>query len=242
MEKIFKLFLVVIFVGTFLNAKEYVIGVENIKYYPHYSVEKGEYVGYAREVFDLFASKKGYKFTYKPLPIKRLFNDFLNGSLDFKYPDNPYWQKGLKEGKNVLYSKSVTEYIDGVMVKTENRGSVKLKKLGTVMGFTPWEFLSQIEKKEIVVKENKSFDNLLKQTIAGRVDGAYINTSIAKYNLEKTKSSGKLIFDKTLPFTKSSYLISTMKHPKILKEFNQFLKSNEKEIGLLKRKYKIELD
>lgn len=242
MKKLLFLLTAVTLFNVSLSAEEFTVGVENIDYYPHYQIENGEYRGFARGVLDLFAKQNGHIFIYKPMPIKRLFHDFLEGNIDFKYPDNPYWQKEMKQGKEVRYSNTVTEYIDGVMVKKENVGKAKLKVLGSVMGFTPWEYINKIEKKEITLKENSNFKNLLKQAIARRVDGAYINTAIADYTLTKMGKEGALVFDKTLPFTKSSYFLSTIKHPKILKEFNLFLKNNKEEIEKLKKKFQIDIE
>ncbi|WP_445945097.1 hypothetical protein [Shewanella sp.] len=97
-------------------AREFVIGVEDIEYYPIYAKRDGDYAGFARELFDAFGAANGHSFQYKPLPIKRLFSDFLGNKLDFKFPDSPYWQTDMKADKNVIYSASVLEYIDGVLV------------------------------------------------------------------------------------------------------------------------------
>ena len=123
------------------QTKVYVIGVENIDYFPHYTYENGKFEGHGRAILDAFAKSQGYTFVYEAFPIKRLYNNFLDQKLDFKYPDNPNWKQKLKRGTQVHYSQPVAEYIDGVVVLPERKGQgvKQLKTLGTVLGFTAWD-------------------------------------------------------------------------------------------------------
>ncbi len=224
--------------------KEYIVGVENIKYYPLYSYDGKEWIGYAREILDAFANKKGYKFNYVALPVARLFNDFvISQTIDFKFPDNPYWSADLKKDKKVIYSKSVVDYIEGVIVLPERKGKSleNLKTLGTIMGFTAWDYLDLIKTKKITLKENTDFDVLLLQTINKNIDGAYINIVVADYHLnEILKKPEALIFDETLPYTKSSYFFASIKYPHIIEEFNKFLEEEKDFVAKVKAKYKVE--
>ena len=72
-------------------ADEILMGVEDIEYFPFYAKREGKYVGFAREVFDKFGKQYGHTITYKALPVKRLYGEFINGRVDLKFPDNPYW-------------------------------------------------------------------------------------------------------------------------------------------------------
>ncbi|MCP4024182.1 MAG: transporter substrate-binding domain-containing protein [Desulfobacteraceae bacterium] len=220
----------------------YTVGVENLNYFPYYSIDEGEYFGFARAFLDFFAKEKGIKFEYKPLPIKRLWNDFLKEKLDFKFPDHQYWNGDAKKGINIIYSEPVVGYIDGVMVKPDKKNITvdQFKKLGTVSGFTAWDFLDLIKAKKVEVSQNSSFIGLLKQALIGRVDGAYINISVAQHQLEtKLKTPNALVFASKLPHTKSAYLTSTIKHPEIIEALNQFLKSHKDQINQIKLNYKV---
>ncbi|MFZ6741983.1 substrate-binding periplasmic protein [Undibacterium sp. JH2W] len=207
--------------------KVYVIGVEDLEYYPQYSHKDGQYIGFARELLDAFAKSKGYKFEYKILPLNRLFLEHLHGSgLDFQYPDNVYWEAQLRTGVKIYYSKPVMPFIDGVVVLPGNKGRGKkhLQVLGTMTGFTPWNYLDAIKNKEVTVFENDSFISLLKQTMLKRVDGAYINIEVARYQLrEILHQPDALVFDPDLPHTKDYYYLSSTKHPQVIQEFNEFL-------------------
>ncbi|MFW6008317.1 MAG: substrate-binding periplasmic protein, partial [archaeon] len=224
-------------------AQTYVVGVENIEYYPYYSIDSEEvYVGYARDVLDTFAEEYNYTFEYQPLPLKRLFSDLVTQKIDFKFPDNPYWSADLKEGKNVVYSDSVVKFVDGAMVLPENlnSGVDKVDKLGAIMGFTPWPFLDLIEEGSIKTVETPNYSALLKQTTQGRVDAAYTNVSVGKYQLDKIFGDSELlVFDSDLPYDEASYLLSSAKHPDIIEEFNEFLKNNKKVLEDLQKQYNI---
>jgi hypothetical protein len=224
----------------------YTIGVEAQKYYPQYDNENGiEYFGLARDLLDLFAKEKNYQFVYKIRPVKRLFHEFVEKkAYDFKYPDNPYWQSDMKKGINVVYSNSVVKYIDGVMVLAENKSMAlsTFKTLGTVRGFTPFPYLDLISQKKVKLCENNNFISLLKQVLVKRIDGAYSNVSVARYNLkENLKKPGVIVFNPTLPHIKDSYYLSSIGHPKVISEFNIFLKDKKAQIDKLKRKYSVGL-
>lgn len=226
------------------QSKVYTVGVEDLEYYPQYSHRGDEYIGFGRELLDAFAKSKGYTFHYKILPLNRLFFEALKGnSLDFQYPDNAYWEAHLRTGVKVIYSQPVMPFIDGVVVHPENkgRGMQHFKVLGTMTGFTPWNYLDLIKNKQVQVFENDSFVSLLKQAQLKRVDGAYINIEVAKYQLKEVlHQADSLVFDPELPHTKDYYYLSSVKHPKIIQEFNAFLKKETALYESIRLKLKIE--
>ena len=225
-------------------AEDFVIGVEDIEYYPIYARRDGDYAGFARELFDAFGSDSGHSFQYKILPIKRLFSEFLGNKLDFKFPDNPNWQSDMKAGKGVIYSDAVLEYIDGVLVPPSRLGKDKLalKNLGVVRGFTAWDYLDDINKGEIRVNEGNSLTNLVKMAESERIDGVYFNVIVARYFLEHTEfKKNALVFDESLPHTRGQYHLSTVSHPQIIEQFNTFLRDKVALIETLKAKYDVKI-
>ncbi len=222
----------------------YTVGVEDIDYYPIYAGHTGDYQGYVRELLDAFAEKQGVQLLYEPLPVKRLFNAFLERQeVDLKFPDNPYWNADMREGKNVVYSEGVLDYIDGVMVLPENKGQGKkqLKVLGIISGFTAWEYLGDIENGSITTEESSDYVGLLKKTLAGRLDGAYSNVTVAAYHLSNMGQEGALVFDDSLPHTRSKYYLSSIKHPELVEAFNAFLIEEAEKVEALKAKYDVKL-
>ena len=224
------------------QAQDFVIGVEEIDYRPFYYPEKGRYSGPARDLFDEFARRNGFKFSYLTFPVNRLYREFLGGAVDFKFPDNSHWKGELKKGKKIIYSRPVIKFIDGVVVREDNlgKGLAHLKVLGVTMGFTPWSYLDLIKKNQLKLVENPSFSGLLRQTIQGRVDGAYMNPAVARYHLGKMGQTGKVKFDPKLPYLEDSYRLSSLKHPDIIDRFNRFLVQEAKLVEQIKRKYGID--
>lgn len=232
--------LVLLGCGKALAGPSYVVGVEALNYYPHYSNEGGQYSGFARDLLDSFAKTKGYSFEYRPLPVARLYMSFFAGELDFKYPDNQQWQDSKRKGLSISYSAPVVSYTDGVLVLPANKGKgiEQLKQLGTVRGFTPWDYLGLVEKGQIKLQEVNNFQQSLLQGINNRVNGVYMNAEVGRYQLNTVlKQPDALVFDEALPNSKGFYTLSTTKHAAVIDEFNQFLQEHSAEVAAMKAKY-----
>lgn len=228
-------------------AKEKIIvGVQNFSQYMPYSnylEATNTYGGFNRILLDLFAKKRGYHFIYRALPVKRLYSEFLKSDkLDLKYPDNPYWSRDLKKGKDVVYSQAVVTYIDGVSVLPSRKGHglSKLRLLGIVAGFTPFTYLKYIKEGSVQTKEIFDYARLLLLVISGRVDGAYSNISVTNFYLKQMNKKNLCVFDPSLPYSRSTRHLSSIKRPEIIKEFDNFLIENKAEIEALKVEYEVE--
>ena len=222
--------------------KQFVIGVEDQLYYPHYQYKDGNFSGFAREVLEEFARYKGFKFSYKPYTANNLFQALISREIDFKYPDNPYWQHQQKEGVRIGYSDPVAPYIDGVSVLSENlyKGVGQLKILGTISGFTPFNYEYLIKTGKITLVEIDSTQDLIKALVENKVDGIYANVDVIAYQFNQIFAGEKNIqFDKSLPYTYQSYMLSTTKHPRLLMDFNDFLTIKSEKINQLKKQFNI---
>lgn len=222
----------------------FTVGVEDLEYFPQYGHTGNQVTGFGRELLDAFAKSRGYKFEYKMYPLSRLsLEAFKFQSLDFKYPDNSYWETKLRSAVKVYYSNPVMPYVDGVLVlpRNQGRGLQDFKVLGTMTGFTPWNYLDLIRDKRVTVFENDSFISLLKQVTLNRVDGAYVNVEVAKYQLrEVLHQPGALVFDPDLPHTADYYYLSSVRHPAIIKQFNHFLATEPAVYEQIRKKLAIE--
>ncbi len=117
-------------------------------------------------------------------------------------------------------------------------GLARLQVLGTVMGFTAWEYMTLIESGQVTLKENIGAAALLSQVLKGRIDGAYTEIAVATHQLATIlKQPDALVFDADLPHMQDFYYLSTTKHPDIIQEFNAFLTEERETIQALKRKY-----
>ncbi len=227
------------------NQKMFVIGVELHEYQPYYGFDPKNpenYIGYAREFLDAFAKEKGYHFEYKLLPVKRLFSEFFANNLDFKFPDNPAWSSEERPGKTIHYSDAVCDFIDGLMVRSDNReiSLESLQEIGTVRGFTAWAFYDLITSKKLKISEAHSLQALLKQVEARRIDGAYGNITVSRHAFKDAGlAEDQLVFAEHLPHHKGSYLLSTMRHPDIIKELNTFLEEKKELVSELRKKFDI---
>jgi hypothetical protein len=208
-----------------------------------YTYENGQFGGFARAVLDAFAADQGHEFIYRALPVNRLFRDFIEGQLDFKYPDNPLWSADLKKNKGVTYSDPVVRYIDGIMVTPENvgKGVQSIHSLGTVLGFTAWEWEDAIRQGKVMRSESRSFEGALQQAILGRVDGLYADLAVVNYHMERIGKSGSLVYDPSLPHTDSFYYLSTLRHGKIIAEFNAWMHQRASLVQSLREKFAVEL-
>jgi len=226
--------------GAAGEPQRYVVGVEQIDYYPVYAVRDGEYVGAAREILDAFADDLGIEFIYRPLPVTRLTSQLLRGEIDFKFPDHPDWSSAEREGRKVSYSRGVIAYIDGVMVRPERKGRevADFRTLGTVTGFTPFAWLDPLATGQVRLVENPQMRALQRQVIAGRIDGAYANIAVATYILEeRLQRPGALQFDPGLPHTRSDYYLSSVLHRDLIKRFSRWLQAHEERVATIKKRY-----
>lgn len=230
---------------TSAHAKHLLVGVEDIEYFPIYAQREGLYAGFSRELLDAFADQFGHTLEYKPMPINRLYGEFVNGRVDLKFPDNEHWAQDKKVGQDVSYSAGALDYVDGVMVLPGNlsKGKESLKKLGTVRGFTAWDYLGDVEAGTVAVQENSDLQGLVSLMKAERIDGVYFNVVVARYFLKHTLfEKDVIVFDKSLPHSRSAYHLSSIKYPDVIKQFNEFLISNKDLVESLKNKYDIVID
>lgn len=223
--------------------KTYTIGVENLEYYPAYTMKDGEYGGYMRELFDTFAQERGYRFVYKALPVNRLFSTFVHGQVDFKFPDNPNWQQDMRTDKHFTYSDPVVDYLDGTMVRPDMKDASveQIAQLATVSGFTPWAWMDQIRDGKVTLRESIDVGALAQQVLAKRVDAAYANVAVAHHQLDLVlKTPDALVFNRNLPHSRDSYYFSTVNHPEVIADFNAWQTDRADFVRALKEKYAVE--
>lgn len=225
-------------------AQTYVVGVEKGSFMPHYGVdEQGQYRGFARELLDLFAQYAGVTFTYKPLPVDQLVPALAEGKVDFKYPDHPDWAHSAKTADRMSYSQPIVEYVDGTLVTPRRVGQAldHLKRLGLVEGWTARGYQEKIEASQILVVPSDSLPEMIRQALLKNSDGVYYNVVVALHYINNVRARpGVLVFDPTLPHTRSAYRLSTIRHAELLQRFDSFLTERQEEIAALKDKYQVE--
>lgn len=211
-------------------ARDLTVGVEAIDYSPIYAWRDGQFVGATREILDAFAQANGHRLIFRPLPVKRLLAELIHGGIDLKFPDNPEWQLAVRQGAILAYSAPVFAYIDGTVVRSDRvgQGAGAVRTLGTVAGFTPFSWKSLVEGGSVELKENPGFEPLLRQVLAGRIDGAYVNVAVAHHMAASLPGGqGGLSYDPDLPHISDSYRLSSRVAPEIVAEFDAWLAAHQ---------------
>lgn len=235
------LFLIAVCIfASFSQADKLRVGVEKTGFYPYFSMKKGQYRGFSRDLFDMYSAASGSAITYTAVSVSKLTDDLVKGKVEFKFPDNASWAQDKKAAAKVIYSRPVVEFTDGMMVLKSNKGTAldQLRTIGTIRGFTPYPLLDHIKSGKITLKEYSHSPIMIKRLVAGEVDAIYVNIQVANYIIQKQmEGSAEVVFDSGLPHVKDNYHLSTISYPEVIKSFDAFLSSNQPQIQELKDKY-----
>ena len=238
--------IIMLFAST-ANSKDFVVGVEQISYLPYYEGTSQSYVGFSRDLFDKWAKDLDHNLTFLPLPVGRLYIEYLrpDSNIDFKFPDHPKWNLEGKKNKQITYSTKIVNNVDGILVPKEKvgLGPKNINSISTMIGFTLPPFPSKGRNVPLKIFRNNTIPGVLKQVLSGRVDGSFLNISVANYFLNHSlKSPGMLVFDKSLPYTNSYYFLSSIKHKQEIESFNRWIGNNKELIRNLAKKWGVPLD
>ena len=126
------------------------------------------------------------------------------------------------------------------MVLPQNKGKGSITNLVTIRGFTPYPHLDQINSKNVTLREENVPTAAIHMVVAGHAEGAYLSTAVAdRLMAEVIKKPGILVFDDQLPYTKNEYTLSSINHPELIKQFNEYLVKEKNSVAKLKAKYRI---
>jgi hypothetical protein len=214
--------------------KIFIVGVQSNNEFPLYNFDpKIGFEGVFKKFFDNFAKEEGIEFIYKTLPKNQMLKAFLNGDVDFKFPDNPFWSSAIKRSKEVVYSNPVYYYVEGIFTKKEQKfeGLDKVKSLGVVGEIVPWSLHHDVEARKIKITKSNSCKLLIKELMDGDIEGAYCNYHVANYYIEKFGLEDKIAFSENLPNVNDYYYLATIKHPEIVERFNNWVERNRFDIA-----------
>ena len=224
--------------------KTFTVGVEDYRnFLPYSELKNGAYGGLGKDILDAFARQYGYTFIYKAYPLKRRDQLFVAGKVDLAYPDNPNWVANLKQQVNISYA-PILEFTDGVLVRPADLGSGlgRLKVLGIPLGFTPYPYQQLMSSGVLRVEESANYDSLYEKLIIKRIDGAYMNTRIARHYWTKIRKydQAPVVYDPDLPHASGHWYVSSHKFPRLIDEFKKFMASNKDAIDDLKKRYEFQ--
>jgi len=225
-----------------LPAKELVVGVQKIAYYPHYDFTGEQPRGYIYDLLALFSQHSDYKFSYIPLPVKRLHHEMLiNQSIDLVYPDNPAWIGARFKGYKLSFSQPLVNILGGTMVLAKNKGKgfTEFNSLTVTHGFTPVEWLKVRPYHPFKLFEVPDAISALKLVAMGRADGADVEYHVARYLISQDQSLSDLVLDPDLPFSSAGFHLSSIKQSQLIAELDSFIRQNPAEVRQLKAKHQL---
>ncbi|MDO6566448.1 hypothetical protein Q4561_05215 [Alteromonas sp. 1_MG-2023] len=235
-----------LFLYLFVNvvqAEQYVVGAQNIEYFPHYDftskVDKG--VGWA--ILEAFSDASGHEFVYLDMPVRRLQIELNKGNVDFVYPDNPRWNsKGTTLGEKT-FSNPVAYTLSGTLVRSEDigKGIDFVKKLAIPQGFTPVKWQNRLDANLLTLVPLEKTYNAISLLQQKEVDAVDLEYHVGKYFTQSYPQLGPFSVDVTLPFIDVPFLLSTLRHPDVIEELNLFLENNQKLITSIYEQYDISL-
>lgn len=237
---VFRLLILVLSLSSFSPAaQEFVVGVEDISYYPLYDFPSGR-GGYTKDLLDEFGRQYGHKFVYLPLPIKRFSRWLIEHQIDFKYPDNVRWNPDGKVYKDFVYSDATISLVAGTMTLSEKYHSrEQIKVLGTLLGFHPTQWINEIKAGDVKLYEHSSTLVLIQQVLRGHVDGIDLEPSVVNYHLKLLGKNEALTVNKNMSYEVYNYYLSTIRHKDVIAQFNEFLRRNQGYLKKLRAKYQI---
>ena len=228
--------------SSFVCAHTYIVGAQDIEYYPYYNFSSEHDKGLGRAILDAFSKKTGHNFIYLNMPVTRLQIELKKGNVDFVFPDNPKWYNQITHKLGKVYSEPLTDTFAVTLVKKENQGTElsHISKLATPEGFSPVKWKQHIKNGSVEVIGVSSIYEGLKLLQDDKVDAFDVEYNAALYFIQRLPQSASFVADLTLPNDVVSFSLSTLNHADIIDELNAFLLTNSDEINDIKERYGIE--
>lgn len=128
------------------------------------------------------------------------------------------------------------------MVKPEQQhiSLEQFRSLAVIHGFVPTKWLALKDQYKYRMVDVPDVASALGLVLKGRLDGAVIEFNVAQHYLRSIAAEDQLVIAEQLPFTQLPFLLSSVKHPELLRQFNQFLIEHAELVTALKRKYQLQ--
>jgi ABC-type amino acid transport substrate-binding protein len=216
------------------------LGVETTDYSPYYYLNADQkYQGAARDIFDLFSKSHNLPISYNPMPVPRLFKEFVKGSIDLKFPDNPLWSASLQSKVKVFYSNSIFNIKESLLVLKKNSDIAKkdIKTVGTILGFSTPGIAKPVANKEFETVKTKKIEQLIHMLASERVQAMYFNESVALAVAKRLHPNKQLVEHSSYQPFQYAYHLSSIKHPELINTFNAFLISHAEQVADICNRY-----
>lgn len=222
-------------------AKELIVGVEAVSYYPLYDFSTNDISkpSFTKELLTGFFESHHYPYKLLLLPIKRFDKWFVEENIDFKFPDNVRWRSD--NSLNITFSAPVLLLEAGayVLKKNKNIQRHEVKKLGTILGFYPTLWQEEVKNNQVSLLEETNPIAVVKHLLHGNIQATNIDANVIRHNLSLLGKNEAVVLSPHIHSELFYYHLSSIKYPQIIAEFNQYLKDNKQNLDELKRKYQL---
>jgi polar amino acid transport system substrate-binding protein len=227
-----------------ISVQALTLGVESTNYAPYYYLnDEKKYQGAARDIFDLFAEVSDVNITFNPMPVPRLFNEFVKGNVELKFPDNPLWSASLRSSVKVHYSEPLFNINESLLVLKQDESEVdkqEIIRVGAILGFSTPGIDKQVANNKFKKVESRQIEHLIHMLVSKRIQGVYFNESVARDLAKKMYPSASLARHSQHPPFQYAYHLSSIKYPKLIEAFNAFLINHAQQIGAIRSRYGLE--
>ena len=231
------------FLSTSISAKKFIIGVEDLNYYPLFNFSSSSTSfpnsSFTKDLLTTFFTKYNYQFQFLALPNKRFDKWYAEENIDFKFPDNFRWRDDKAHKLNLIFSRPVLSLMAGAYVlKSKNLASNEsIKSLVTILGFYPTFWVDKIKNKQLQLLEETSPLSIVKHILYGNADATNIDINVIRYNLKFLHKKDVIVLNTNAKHEVYTYHLSSIRYPEVIGEFNLFLQENKQYIQQLKVKY-----
>lgn len=221
------------------RSQEYIIGVEDVDYFPAWSLDEGTLQGIAGDMFKEFALQERIQFRYLSVPSHRTTQALIEGQVDLRYPDNPDWGRTAKAGHDVRYAE--VQAFSSAFVTLPARTTLThadLRRVSTVRGFSIRHLLPGVADGSIAVLERDTVREAISDILEGRVDTASFDLDVIRADLLRRGLDPKaLVKAPGLPARDTAYHLSSIRHPALVDAFTAWMKTNAQLREVLRFKY-----
>lgn len=224
-----------------IEAKSFIVGAQNIHYYPHYDFQSNVDKGIGWAILEAYAENSGHTFSYHAMPILRLQRELSKGNVDFVYPDNPKWYDAPGNQQKKYYSEPLVRALGGTIVHPEdsNTSIDAIKRIAMPLGFTPVNWQKRVDNKQTELITVNDSITALQMLQKRRVNAANLEYNVVQYIASITPELGPFTLAPRLPHDDVGFMLSTIKHPDLIADLSTFIKHNPDIIQSIYSRYKI---
>ena len=222
-------------------AEHFVVGAQDIAYYPHYDftsrIDKG--LGWA--ILQAYSKASGHTFSYLAMPTMRLQRELQKGHVDFVYPDNPAWNMAVPKNSHKVFSEPFVMTLGATFVTQKNTEKTlsDIKRVAYPLGFTPNIWFSAMGNRQVALTSVTEIPAALELLVLERVDAATLEYSVAQHLIHSSARFSDIALNPALPVDQAGFRLSSLNHPEIINDVSKFISSHPRLIAGLYQKYNI---